>query len=143
MNPPDTTPLGKSGIHHVAIRVRDFDASYAFYTDILGLAEKIHWGEAPRRAVMLDLGDGNYLEMFERADQAPPPAGHEPVILHFAIRTTRLDDALERARAAGCEVTMEPTDIDIQARQGVHPVHIAFFKGPDGELVELFENELT
>ena len=140
--------LGGGGFHHVAIRVRDFDKSHAFYTDVLGFAEKIHWGEKPKRAVMLDTGDGNYLEMFERCDQPAPPAvtpgsDSEPVILHFAIRTTVLDDALERARAAGCEVTMEPADIEIRARQHLTPIRIAFFKGPDGEVVELFQNELT
>ena len=142
--PHTNKTLGGGGIHHVAIRVRDFDKSHAFYTRVLGFTERLHWSEKPRRAAMLDTGDGNYVEMFERVDQKPPAAdGGEPIILHFAIRTTTIDDAVERARSAGCEVTMEPKDINVEAKQGVVPIRIAFFKGPDGEVVELFQNELT
>jgi len=47
------------GIHHVAIRVKDFDASLAFYTDGLGMTQTMAWGEGDKRAVMLDAGNGN------------------------------------------------------------------------------------
>lgn len=59
------------GFHHVAIRARDFDKSVGFYTDVMGFRRKIGWGQKPGRAVMLDVGDGNYLEIFERPEQAP------------------------------------------------------------------------
>ncbi len=136
--------IGGGGFHHVAIRARDFDRSVNFYTDVLGFAPRIAWGEAPARAIMLDTGDGNYLEIFERPDQAPPPET-EHAILHFALRTDDTDAAVKLARDAGCEVTMEPKDVDIPTTLGPHPVpvRIAFFKGPDGEVVELFENEVT
>lgn len=133
--------LGGGGFHHVAIHSRDFDQTVRFYTQVLGFTERINWQEAPRRAVMLDAGDGNYLEVFENLD-APEPGDASP-ILHFALRCDDTDAALDRARDAGCEVTMEPTAIDIQAREGVVPVRIAFCKGPSGELIEFFQNELT
>ncbi len=137
--------LGGGGFHHVAIHARDFDGTVDFYTRVLGFTTKITWQEAPKRAVMLDAGDGNYLEVFE-APQAKPASGDGP-ILHFALRTDDCDAAIERAREAGCEVTMEPQDIDIQA-QGADaqaqtvPIRIGFCKGPDGELIEFFQNEL-
>jgi len=136
--------IGSTGFHHVAIRAADFDRSVAFYTDTLGFSQKIEWGEAPNRATMLDAGDGNYVEIFERVDQAPP-GPDEHAILHFAFRTDDVDRAIEVARAAGCEVTMEPKGLDIPTTVGPHPVpvRIAFFKGPDGEVIELFKNELT
>ena len=137
--------LGGGGFHHVAIRSRDFDKTVRFYTQVLGFTEKINWQAAPKRAVMLDAGDGNYLEVFEDMDTssgAPSGGGGGP-ILHFALRCDDTDAAIELARAAGCEVTMEPTPIDIDAKEGIVPVRIAFFKGPDGELIELFQNELT
>lgn len=132
--------LGGGGFHHVAIRSRDFDKTVRFYTQVLGFTEKINWQAAPKRAVMLDTGDGNYLEVFEDLDT---PAGGDGPILHFAIRCDDTNTAIELARAAGCEVTMEPTPIDIDAKEGIVPVRIAFFKGPDGEVIELFQNELT
>lgn len=133
--------LGGGGFHHVAIRSRDFDRTVGFYTQALGFTPRIHWQEAPRRAVMLDAGDGNYLEVFEDLDSTPG-SGDGP-ILHFALRCDDTDAAIERARDAGCEVTMEPTSIDIKAREQLVPIRIAFCKGPDGELIEFFQNELT
>ena len=149
---PNTNPLlggsGIHGFHHVAIRAHDFDRSVGFYTHTLGFTRKVQWGEPPKRAVMLDTGDGNYLEIFERPDQPAPPAdAEESVILHFAIRTHDVDAALEQARAAGCEVTVEPRDVDLPNTADTAPqplpVRIAFFKGPDGEVIERFQNDAT
>lgn len=137
--------LGGGGLHHVAINARDFDKSVAFYTDVLGFEPTLAWGVAPGRAVMLDTGQRNYLEIFEKPD-LPPANDDNPRIIHFAVRTDDTDKALEAARARGCEVTMETKDVDIAATTaGANPtpVRIAFFKGPDGEVVELFQNELT
>lgn len=128
------------GIHHVAIRAYDFEASVKFYTEALGFTEKIAWGEGDGRAVMLDTGDGNYLEIFAGGQDGPKPEGS---ILHFALRTDDCDGALERARSAGAEVTMEPKDIDIPSRPTSTPVRIAFCKGPDGETIEFLQNEIT
>lgn len=131
------------GFHHVAIRARDFDKSARFYVEVLGFVPKISWGEKPARAVMLDVGDGNYLEIFERPDQAPPIEQPQPAILHLALRTSDTAAALEKARAAGCRVTVETKDVLIPSRPEPTPVTLAFFEGPDGEIIELFQNELT
>ncbi|HMB95139.1 MAG TPA: hypothetical protein VKK61_03790, partial [Tepidisphaeraceae bacterium] len=52
-----------SGFHHAAIKARDFDASVGFYI-ALGMKEKIRWGDGASRGIMLDSGDGNYIEIF-------------------------------------------------------------------------------
>jgi glyoxylase I family protein len=132
--------IGGGGFHHVAIRVRDFDATVRFYTEALGFTEKISWGEGDRRAIMLDTGDGNYMEIFAGAKDQPKSEG---AILHFALRTDDCDAALERARAAGAEVTMEPKEILIPSTPHPTPIRIAFCKGPDGEMTEFFQNDLT
>jgi len=132
--------LGGGGFHHVAIRARDFEASVRFYTQALGFKEKINWGEGDSRAIMLDTGDGNYLEIFAGGTNEPKPEG---AILHFAIRTTNCDTATQRAIEAGATVTMQPKDINIQSRPGPTPVRISFVKGPDGEVIEFLQNEST
>lgn len=131
--------IGGGGFHHIAIRVSDFDASVRFYTQVLGFVEKISWGEPNKRAIMLDTGDGNYLELFAGGSKDPKPEG---MVLHFALRTDNCDAALQLARAAGMQVTMEPKDVEIPS-QPPTPVRIAFCKGPDGEVIEFFQNELT
>lgn len=133
------------GFHHVAIRTSDWDRTMRLYEDGLGFHAALRWGEAPRRAVMLDSGDGNYLEVFER-DPGPAgserPAGAEDSILHFCLRVDDCDGAVARARAAGFEVTVEPKSIEISGSTLV-PVRLAFIKGPSGEICEFFQNEIT
>lgn len=128
-----------SGFHHTALRTTNFDGVIAFYTETLGLRPKITWGEAPTRAAMLDAGDGNYVEVFERPRTASEAEGP---ILHFALRTDDCAAMTEKARAAGAEVTMEPKELTIASSAGPIPVKISFFRGPAGELVELFENAI-
>jgi glyoxylase I family protein len=41
------------------------------------------------------------------------------------------------------EVTIETKTITIPSTPQPTPITIAFFKGPDGEVIELFENQLT
>ena len=137
------------GFHHAAIRAEDFDRSVAFYVEVLGMTPKLSWGAKGSRAVMLDAGRGDYLEIFERPSAPKTPSEPEPPLLHIALRTDALDELLEAVRGAGMAVTMEAKNVDIQNTNaasglpGVVPVRIAFFRGPDGELVELFQNELT
>lgn len=125
--------IGGGGFHHIAIRVYDFDKTVSFYTEVLGFTERVRWGEGDSRAVMLDTGDGNYLEVFAGGTEGQKREG---AFLHLALRSDNVTEAIELARAAGMEVTVEPKDVVL----GGIPVRIAFFKGPDGEIIELFES---
>lgn len=126
------------GFHHTAIRSSRFDESVRFYTEVLGLKIKITWGEGSSRATMIDVGDGNYLEIFERPAFEPA----ESTILHFALRTDDCAGMTDRVRGAGRPITMEPKEVIIDSNKGPVPVKISFFTGPDGEVVELFENSI-
>jgi glyoxylase I family protein len=128
------------GFHHIALKAHDYDASVKFYTEGLGLTEKIAWGEGNSRGIMLETGTGNYVEIFAGGSAEPKPEG---VLLHFAFRADDVDAAVLRAIAAGAEVTMAPSSLDIPSRPFPLPVRYAFVKGPDGELVEFFQNALT
>jgi len=127
------------GFHHVFMKVRDLDKSIKFYTEGLGFVEKFSWGEAPNRMVLLDTGDGNYFEI----SQGDPNQTHEDgAFQHIALRTDDCDAAIEAARAAGAEVTIEPRDVTLDAGVTLQ-LRIAFFKGPDGEVIEFFQDEQT
>jgi glyoxylase I family protein len=127
------------GFHHVAIRTADWERSLRFWQEGMGFRLAVQWSDPPRRACMLDTGDGNYLEIFERDPAEGIPS--EAAILHFCFRTDDLSASLERARAAGAEVTLEPKTVDVFGER-IGTARIAFFKGPDGEICELFENEV-
>lgn len=136
--------LGGGGFHHVAIRVSDFDRTVKLYTDIFGFKEKIRWGEGDKRSIMLDTGDGNYMEVFAGGRKMDPvgemwAAGP---FIHVAFRTTRLKEITEKARAAGFKVSVEPKHVDIPSNP-ITPIEISFVQGPDGEVFEFFENSLT
>ena len=138
--------LGGGGFHHLAIKVRDFDKSVKMYADAFGFTPKVCWGtktpQEDSRAVMLDTGDGNFLEVFAGGPAVPHvPAGPmtcNAAIMHVAFRTTRIDEVITRARAAGFTVAVEPKDV---APNGDISARIAFVHGPDGEVIEFFQGE--
>jgi len=122
------------GIHHVAIKVKDFDKTCALYTHVLGMTPLFSWGEGDGRAVMLDCGDGACVEVFAggKGDLS------EGAWMHLALKVTDVDGAYAAALKAGCATHMEPTSIDIDASPSITPVRIAFVKGFDGEIIEFF-----
>ncbi len=138
--------LHGGGFHHVAVRAWDFEAALTFYIKGLGFTRAYGWGEDAResggkdsRAVMLDTGDGNYLEVFANGTK-PVENDAEGAIIHFALRTTDCEAALERARAAGAQVTVETKIVPIKG-DTPQDFKLAFCKGPCGELIEFFQNE--
>ncbi|MDF1513087.1 MAG: VOC family protein [Anaerolineae bacterium] len=131
--------IGGGGFHHISMQVRDLDASIKFYTEGLGFELRLAWGPAERRTVLLDTGDGNYLEISPGESDGFNPKG---LIRHFAIRSDDCDKAIQAARAAGAEVTVEPKDVVLSSHPPT-PVRVAFCKGPDGEVIEFFQDEVT
>lgn len=127
------------GFHHLSMSVRDLERSIKFYVEGLGFKERVSWGTPPRRTVLLDTGDGNY---FELSQGESDKTFEEGVFKHIALRVDDCDAAIELARKAGAEVTMEPRDVNLSSKPPI-PIRIAFFKGPDGEIVELFQDKET
>jgi glyoxylase I family protein len=127
-----------SGFHHVAFRAAKFDASVKFYTDGLGCRATTHWGKAPGRAVMIDTGEGSYIEIFEGAQPGGKPEG---ALLHFALKTADCDASFQRAIGAGAIATMAPGDVTVDATPQPFSVRIAFCTGLDGETIEFFQQK--
>ena len=124
------------GIHHIAMDVENFDKTVNFYTEGLGFKIHASWEKNNVRGAMLDTGDGTYFEIFEKTDNKKSQIPY----IHAALRTCDCDLAFRDAVNAGASVKMEPTDITIKSKPPI-PARIAFCIGPDGEIIELFQEK--
>lgn len=129
------------GMHHISIQTRDWEASLHLYKEVLGMSVAAEFGPIDRPIVLLDMGDGSHVELM-------PPKPEPKVIkntvagdpiLHFALATTDTRAAIDHIRRSGYEITVEPKTVDLSGMS----VTFAFFKGPNGEEIELFQTNQT
>jgi glyoxylase I family protein len=124
------------GLHHVSITVHDFDATVQLYTQGFGFKKEVAWVmEDGKRGILLDMGNGAFLEIFSGAPNPSQPAG---IFAHIALASENCDADFQRAVAAGAGVEMEPKSVILPSDPPT-PIRIAFCKGLDGELVEFFQ----
>lgn len=98
-------------LHHLAVVVRDLDASERFYANVLGLPVVKRWQDAEGRprSVWVELGQGAFLAI-ERAAAAGPLRSDEAPGLHclaLAIEPHERDAHRARLTAAGFPVERE------------------------------------
>lgn len=129
------TVFSQTGFHHVALRARDYEKSLAFYTEGMGFPLAHSWGEDDRRIALLNLGDGNYLELFATPTDLEITGGNQ--FFHLALRSVDVDADIEKVRALGCPITIEPKSVDVNGKT----IRVGFFLGPDGETWEFFQND--
>ncbi len=125
----------KKGIHHISLKARgavEFAEVLAFYGTVLGCPVVRRWGEGDGQGAMLDLGN-TLLEV-----TANGTAEGKGLFAHIAFAADDVDGMLERARAVGRPVLMEPTDKNLG--EG-YPVRVAFCTGPAGEELEFFQEQ--
>lgn len=92
------------------------------YRGILGLPVKAAFDLNGNRFALLEAGSGRYIELVETG-RDPRPAAEADVF--------------------GCEITRPITSLELVNRIGGRPfpLRVAFFRGPDGEEIELIEDE--
>ena len=122
------------GFHHIQMKCQDLDASIAFY-NALGITVERSWGTGEKRACMLNVGNGNYLELFAGGEKGDKPEGF---VGHFAIQVDDTQAAFDIAMANGAAEVRPVTRLDIPSTPAL-PVILAFVKGPDGEIIEFFQ----
>ena len=132
--------IAGGGCHHIAVAARDWEASLALYVDVLGMTKVTEFqagGPGGRTVLILDMGDGSHMELFEPLSDTPVPGSDAPndPVLHFALATTDARSSTEHVRRAGYKITVEPRDVDLAGLKAT----ISFFEGPSGEIIEFFE----
>lgn len=115
-------------VHHIGVMVKDIERSVDWYQTVMGLklADRIQLGQT--QLAFLETGN-TMLELIQKGGEYPA----EGVVNHVAFQVDDLDAEMARLRAAG--VTFE--------ERWPRPIwgggQIAFFDGPDGEVLELFQ----
>lgn len=119
------------GIHHISMKCKteeELRKVKEFYIEILGLKVCREWADG----FMLDTGNG-MIEIFTNAE-----GEHRlGAIRHVALLTDDVDGTIEKVKAAGYEVFVEPND---KVFDSVPPfkIRMAFCFGPLGEQVEFY-----
>lgn len=122
---------------HTMLRVLDLDTSIGFYRDVLGMTLLRRLEFPDGRFTLAFLGYGaepthTVLELTHNWDQAEPytiGSGYG----HIALETPDIYATAAKLKEAGAACTREPGPM----KHGT--THIAFFKDPDGYLIELVQ----
>jgi catechol 2,3-dioxygenase-like lactoylglutathione lyase family enzyme len=130
-----TPPLRVTGLDHFVLRVRDLDASIAFYRDVLGLPiEMLEEYRAGTRPFISARVGGQLIDL------VPDPTydGGLGGLVHFCVRVEGglAATVLARLRAAGVEVIEDEPMVRLGAT-GYGPA--IYVRDPDGYVVELKE----
>lgn len=129
--------LPGGGLHHIAVQTLDWEGSVRLYRDILGMRVVSEFGQPGRRKLLLAAGDGGHIELFAPSGTPSPvttPASEHPLV-HLALRSTAVHQVIEHVRRAGYVISVEPKDVQL----GSIKATVAFFTGPNGERIELFQ----
>ncbi|WP_445509058.1 SMU1112c/YaeR family gloxylase I-like metalloprotein [Rossellomorea marisflavi] len=122
-------------VHHIAIICSDYEASKAFYTDLLGFTIIREVYREDRDSYKLDLAlNGAYIiELFSFPDAPERPSYPEARGLrHLAFEVMNIKNAVDELRHYGIEVEEIRTDPYTSRR-------FTFFSDPDGLPLELYE----
>jgi len=124
-------------MHHVTVNTNDIEASMKLYQDVLGMSQVTKFSLPDKEVYLLDIGDDSHIELFHVPDSSSNTAAEhcEHPLQHIALATSDTEGSIEKVRAAGYSVTMEPVTLDL----GNLSAKIAFFIGPSGEEIEFFE----
>ena len=132
--------------NHVMLYVSDLDASIAFYTKAFDLtvAQRIDTlrvtrpdgSEVARAARMAFLKFPGQDFVFELAERRVQDDGTSPFFQHVGVDVADIEAAAARVQAAGGR---DFSGLNTVRTSGGTVARNGFFKGPDGEMVELMQ----
>ncbi|AET57755.1 glyoxalase/bleomycin resistance protein/dioxygenase [Paenibacillus terrae HPL-003] len=142
--------MSVKGLAHVAIQAQDYQATIAFYTEVLGFKRGHHWSLPSfqiREASMLISPDQiTCLEIFDN-DAVIPAQGKKAssedeiahgALLHFAFYVDDVNEIYQKALAHGARTFVKPDQLTL----GEPPLVVknAVIYSPNGEVIEFIED---
>ena len=122
------------GFHHIAMYATDFEKSLEFYK-ALGMKPIVEWGEGKKRIMLLDVGNGDRIELFAKGGDEYSADGKWN---HFALEVEDVEAAYNIAIAAGATPHIPPKTVPLDSHPMKITIQCGFVKGPDGEQIEFF-----
>lgn len=125
---------GITGYGHAALKVKDVDASLAFYRDQLGFPEmlRLHKDDGSLWLVYLRITDLHYLEIFPGAEENRAPGWNANGVNHLCFTIDDLDATTKRITDSGIKLTAA-------VKSGADGNRQAWIEDPDGNRIELME----
>lgn len=124
-------------LHHVNLRVKDYEAAKHFYVDGLGCR---CYGERKHRdgfmMSMLEFPDGGTMELVGGGTEPLPEDFEQRTgsYVHLALKVDEVEPVMDRL--IGCGGVRKG---DIKDKELPFPMHIGVVRGTAGELVELIK----
>ena len=124
-----------TGIAHNAVTVRNMEESLRFYTEALGFKKAFeirHPETGEPWIVYLGVAPGQFLELFYGGAVESPWRDALIGFNHFCFEVDDIFQTVERIRAVGCPIDVEPN-------QGVDLNWQAWITDPNGIRIELMK----
>ncbi|KZE63580.1 glyoxalase [Paenibacillus jamilae] len=138
--------MSVKGLAHVAIQARDYQATIAFYTEVLGFKRGHHWSLPSFRiqeaSMLISPDQRTCLEIFDN-DAVIPAQGKKAAseqdiahgaLLHLAFYVDHVDEIYQKALAHGARTFVEPNQLTL----GEPPLVVTntLVHSPNGEVIE-------
>ncbi|AIQ55400.1 VOC family protein [Paenibacillus sp. FSL R7-0331] len=141
--------MGVKGLSHVAIQANNYQATIAFYTEVLGFKVGHHWSlpafmiedasmlVSPDRRTCIEVFDNNAAIPAQGKKAASDEEVAHGAILHLAFYVDDVEEIYQKALAHGAKTFVEPGTLAL----GEPPLTVknAVIHSPNGEVIEFIE----
>ncbi|MCI8991718.1 MAG: hypothetical protein HFG80_03165 [Eubacterium sp.] len=121
------------GINHIGINTEDFQASIAFYRDIMNMEILGEYDLGGDYVAYVKVDEKSTIELFRNteypADQGS--AGERPGLKHLAFHVDDVDAWEKHLREKGYTITFGPADLPVIRQR------VMLFEAPDHVILEL------
>jgi catechol 2,3-dioxygenase-like lactoylglutathione lyase family enzyme len=121
-------------IGHIALTVRDMEASLHFYCDILGFHKAFDLLDDQKNPwiIYIKIGNGQFIELFYGGETKPEPVNKPIGYNHLCLEVEDIYKIAEHLKAHGVTLDVEP-------KQGKDLNFQCWVKDPDGNRIEFMQ----